>query len=360
MNRIKNLDFKESYILIVIAIYVIYKIGLISLGYIGNSAIPDDVFAHYYNKDSLLYPWIKWDSGHYLNIIMNGYDGKVLPAFFPLYPLAVKTTSLLAFNASPEIMGFFLSGLFLLLALIFLYKLTMLDFDRNISLNSIIFLLLFPFSLFFNLIYAESLLLFLCILSIYFARTNRWHLAGLCGMLATLTKPEGVIIFIPLLMELFVSIKKDKNNFRNLIYIMLVPAGLLIYMIYLKISFNEPFLFIKAQEEWWRVSGNIFTNLVASFSIIKGIFLFCFLLFSYFVFKYIRKSYGIYALAILLTSLSSTFTSLNRHASIIFPIFIFLAYINNKNEIVGNAVKFIFCLFLSYFTVLYVNGYWVG
>jgi len=363
MNRIKFLEFRESYILIVIAIFIIYKIGLVSLGYIGNSAIPDNNYevAHYQiNKDSLLYPWIKWDSVWYLDIIKNGYVGKSLTAFFPLYPLVVKTISQLVFNMSPEIVGLFLSSLFLFLSLIFLYKLTLLDFDRNISLNSIIFLLLFPCSLFFNLIYAESLLLLLTVLSVYLARTNKWHLAGLCGLLASLTKPEGVILFIPLLIELFILIKKDKKYLKNLIYLILVPVGLLIYMLYLKYNFNNPFLFIEAQKEWWRVSGNIFTNLVASFSLIKGIFFICSLLSSYLVFKYIRKSYGIYTLSILLTSLTGTFTSLNRHTSIIFPIFILIAYINNKHEILGSAVKFIFCLFLSYFIVLYVNGYWVG
>lgn len=363
MNR-KFFNLRESYIIILVAIFIIYKLGLVSLGYISNSVIPDNdlQIAHYpIDTHSLLYPWVKWDSVWYMDLIKNGYGGKSLTAFFPLYPLVVKTVSLLAFNISPEMVGLFLSSLFLFLSLMLIYKLTSLDFDRNIALNSVIFFLLFPCSLFFNLIYAESLLLLLTLLSIYLARTNKWFLAGLCGLLASLTKPEGVIILIPLIVELFILIKIDKKYYKNLAYLILIPAGLLIYMLYLKYNFDDPFLFLKAQQEWGRFSGNVFTNLVASFSLIKGIFFAGVLLSSYLVFKYVRKSYGIYALSMLLIPLmSGNFISLNRHTSVIFPIFILLAYINNKYEIFGSAVKFIFTLFLSYFIVLYVNGYWVG
>jgi Gpi18-like mannosyltransferase len=49
-------------------------------------------------------------------------------------------------------------------------------------------------SFYLSAIYPESLFLTLSIGAIYYARLQRWCLAGLLGGLASLTRPEGVLL----------------------------------------------------------------------------------------------------------------------------------------------------------------------
>lgn len=194
-----------------------------------------------------------FDGVHYLRITQDGYAAQYSQAFFPFYPILVRLFSYfipknpaldLAFYTDPAYFysGLILSNAFFLAALYFFYKLIRLDFNKKISILSVIFLLVFPTSFYFGAIYAESLFMFLMVLSIYLLRKNKYFLAAVIIALATATRIFGIFL-IPLYI---IEVIKSKN-WTNLIWSIITPAGVFAYMFFLKINFDNPIYFLTSQ-----------------------------------------------------------------------------------------------------------------
>src|SRR4051812_47826642 len=163
----------------------------------------------------------RWDAGWYYGIATAGYQ--FVPgqqsnlAFFPAYPLLIRAAHSLI--ASPEAVWWFLSGILvsnvaLFVALIYLYLLTRLEFDEEAARRAVIYLLLFPTTLFLSAVYADSLLIALTIGSFFHARRGQWWLAGILAVGATLTRPPGILILIALTVEYAAQCKFNWRNLR--------------------------------------------------------------------------------------------------------------------------------------------------
>ncbi len=329
--------------------------------------------------------WLKsfanWDSGWYLKIASDGYE--YIPetaaniVFFPLYPLLMRWLAWLM-NNQYLLAGIILSHTFLILAIYFFYKLIKIDFSEKVAWRSVLYLLVFPVSFFLISVYTESLFLFLVILSFYLARKRKWLLTGIVGIFLSLTKPWGITICLPLLIEYL-----DQNNFKfkeikaDILWLGLPLLGLLSYMRFLKVKFGSYFLFVSSQTAWhdeyafnfFKIItdyfNNIFINISDNLSYQTSItfdfsFFILALILSILVFFYVRKSYGVYALlATLIPAFSGIMVSMSRYILIIFPIFILLAKFGRK-KIVNSGVMIIFTSLLAYFIILFVNNYWVA
>ena len=131
--------------------------------------------------------WARWDSGFYLEIAKYGYTynptEQTSAAFFPLYPLLIKLLSFM--TTDPVLAGFIVSNTCFYIALIILYKLTLMDFSKVVANRTLIYLALFPTSFFFSAVYTESIFLMLILLAVYAGRKQRWELAGIAGLLAS-------------------------------------------------------------------------------------------------------------------------------------------------------------------------------
>jgi len=326
----------------------------------------------YFNPQSTIDLFLRWDSGWYLSIVQNGYfffpGEESSVAFFPLYPSLVKIFSFSYLDA--RITGFVLSNVALFLAMIYLFRLINLDYeDKTISLNSVIFALIFPASFFFSIFYSESLFLFLSVGCFYYARKNRWFLASLFGYFAALTKPLGVFIFIPILIEYFAptsftDFKLSKIK-RNVLYLLLIPAGLLTYMTYLYIEFKQPLAFLEAEAAWGRGFGLALLKL-ATDSIYDPFYRLIFggfaalsvLILVYLVHSKVRVSYVTHTFVQLLLIFSSgSPESLPRYVSILFPLYLGFALLS-RNKFWDGTLKFFSASFLTLFVILFVNGYW--
>ena len=88
-----------------------------------------------------------------------------------------------------------------LIAVIYLYRLVQREFGEKVASLSVIYLALFPTAFYLSAIYTKSLFLACSVACIYYARTQRWWLAGLCGGLASLTRAQGVLLLIPVVWE---------------------------------------------------------------------------------------------------------------------------------------------------------------
>jgi len=271
VTKIKN---NRKILLNLFLIFLIYEFVIYLLTFLTNY---HDLRAPLGNF-SLIASLIRWDSFHYLEIIGNGYTYPHM-AFFPLYPLLVKFLNL--FIGNIILSAVIISWVSLFLAIFFLFKLIVLKFkDKNIAYLSIIFLLIFPFAIFYSTIYTEALFLFLTVAAFYFLEKRNWLLVGLFACLASATRIFGILLFVVFLL-VYLSDKKFnlKKIDKKLLFILLAPLGLVFYMVFLQIKFGDPFIFLKAQKEWaswgaftvpWQTLSRQF-RLLFDFNLLKNI-----------------------------------------------------------------------------------------
>jgi hypothetical protein len=325
------------------------------------------------NPQSIVDLFFRWDSGWYFSIVQNGYSyfpGKASDvAFFPLYPSLVK---LFSFDlADVKITGIVLSNVALFLAMIYLFRLVKLDYQNTkIPLNSVIFALIFPASFFFSIFYAESLFLFLTVACFYYARKNRWFLSSLFGFFAALTRALGVFIFIPILIEYvaptsFKDLKFSKIK-KDILCLLLIPAGLLTYMTYLYLRFNEPLAFLKAEIAWSRGFALGLFTLKSALSYdpfykftFLGFVALSILMLVYLIHSKVRISYIAHtAIQLFLILSSGLLESFPRYISVLFPMYLGFAIIA-RNRFWEETLKLVSASLLTLFVILFVNGYWL-
>jgi len=329
----------------------------------------------------MLSAWANFDGVYYLLIAAKGYT--VNAGFFPLFPLLLHAVSvlfgsLIAFDLIQYLTALILVSLGFLLSLIVLYKLIKLDYKDNVAIFTIVFTLIFPTSFFYAGIYSESFFLLLSIASFYFARTNRWFLASLCGAFLTATRLVGIAI-IPALVSEFVKNEKSLLKLKSL-FLFISPLGILSYMLFNFLKWGDPFYFIQAQGAFHNersvdsivfIPQTIFRYINILTTVSPGIFewwialleisTFSFVSIMFFVAwkKKIRISYILFALiCFLIPTSTGTFTGLPRYALVLFPIFIALALV--KNKFVKIAYSVIGFSLLMILLALFSKGYYIA
>lgn len=329
----------------------------------------------------LFLPWANFDGVYYMLIAANGYT--VNAGFFPLFPLSIHLATsifanIIAFDAIQYFTVLTLVSLYFLLSLMIMHKLIRIDYKENIAVWSIVFMLLFPTSFFFAAFYSESLFLLLTLSSFYFARRKRWILAGVCGGLLTATRLVGIAIIPALVCEF---IKSEKTLFKKKsLYLLIAPLGTFAYMWFNLQKWGNAFYFIEAQGNLQNnrtVDGIVFIpqTIFRYFKIISTVspsqfeWFVALLEITTFVFvsvllyvawkKKIRFSYLLFAvLAILIPTLSGTFSGLPRYSLVLFPIFIALALLKNKVPQIVYLVTGAILLFILF--MLFSKGYYIA
>jgi hypothetical protein len=201
--------------------------------------------------------WSHWDGEHYVALAMGGYlhpPDNVSPAFFPLYPLLLRSfAELFGGPISKEALSVWaplLSLLFLPFAFYFIYHIALDGWGERVARGTVLILAFFPTTFFLNAAYTESVFLALSAGSLWAMRVRRdLLLACVLAGFAAATRNVGVFLVAPLMYEWI----KDIERFRwRGIYLLLAPGGLLAYMGYLWVRFGDPLLFYSAQESWGR------------------------------------------------------------------------------------------------------------
>src|SRR5437868_2436707 len=213
---------------------------------------------------TVLRSWYHWDVISFENIATRGYVYRDNAAFFPLYPwLEREVSALLHIHTNVFLGGMLITNLAFLAALIVLYRLVEVEFDRATAGRTTLYLAIFPTALFFFAAYNESLFLFFMLFSFYAMRRGSWWLAGLSGGLAALTRSAGLALLLVFLYEfarqVFPALReawRDKRHMQGLKLLSgllaapLIPMGLGIYAYYLNRRFHDPFAFSHAEAHW--------------------------------------------------------------------------------------------------------------
>jgi hypothetical protein len=325
-----------------------------------------------------------WDSGWYFDIAKRGYyfqaGHQSSVAFFPLYPMLMRAGAW-PFGGSDRALwlsGIVVSCTAFVLALIVLHRFTERVLgSHEVARRAVIYLAIFPFSLFFTRVYTESVFLLTTVLAVSRAWDRRWVQAGLWGALATLCRPNGILIGLPLgLMALELDANPSLRALAGRVAALLpVPLALAAYSAYVYTLSGDPLGWLTAQSQWgnsignppWRLLLTMIGQLVkhgwydyffvapdAPFRLFHGLTALLFLIFIPAIFKRLGVAMGAYVLVSLLVPLSATaLEGIGRYAAVLFPAFILAGTI--KSSRAHELILIVFSLFHALFICLFVT-----
>lgn len=333
--------------------------------------------------DTLPRLWNRTDAPHYQGIAQNWYvtegDARLHIVFFPLYPLLTRLFS---------IGGNYFSGAMLLTALcaagsaILAYELAALDMERKDALFTATLLSVFPGSIFLAAPMTESLFLLLCLGCMLAVRKKRYPVAGLLGGLAAFTRSVGVLLVLPV----FIEVSKDWLRSRpstpgdiakRICSVCIIPLGTAGYLLINYLVTGSAFTFLTYQSQHWSqqlgpffstaaYQTDLFITNISSgkLQLAYGLFLpnlicaFGFLGLLLPSMNKLRPSYSGYALLYFAVSIGCTWLlSGPRYLAVCFPIAFAIARLTEKRKLIRLAAGILLLISMLVYLYMFVTGY---
>lgn len=359
-----------------LALLIGTRLALMAIGVVAIALLPIgprhlDLMPHLPALDM----WAQWDAQHYVNIAVRGYDPPTAPesniAFFPLYPLLIRLVLMAVGRVDTQtgaFVGLVISNVALFFSLLYLSALIARDFSISLARRVVLYVLVFPTTLFLSSVYAEPVFLAAAVASLYHARAGEWGRSGVAGALAALTRPFGVLLLFPIAVELY----RQHARPRSWLALIGPPLGLALFIGYLWWLFGDPLAYFHAGTTWgrglhapwdvligyingplqafdWTYSWLDLVSIIAMVAIvIVGI-------------KLVPASYSSYSAAGLVFAMSTgvAWFSASRHALALFPIIVVLALLGWRYK-AFNWAWLAFSIFIAVaFMVREAVGYWV-
>jgi hypothetical protein len=384
-----------EWIIVPLLAFLISRMVVFAAAVIGDLMLPADP-GHWDPTpgNHLLGLWARWDSQWYDWIVNEGYwlrpGQRSNVAFFPMYPLIISTIKPILGN-NAVLAGVLVSNIAFLAALIFLYRLTDLEFgDRQGAGRTVVYLAIFPTAFFFSMMYSESLFLLFTVAAFYFARRHLWAWAALMGLLASATRVIGVLTWGFLMWEwlrihgwtiesihrretwgnLWLALRKD---WFSVLIIAVIPLGLLSYMAFLQLTFKDPIAFSTVQSAWGRENIGPIAVVLADIKdiVVEGASqgtvarvlnlatLITFTGASVIVWRKLGAGYAIYTLLAILIPSTSASQSLIRYAIVCFPVFM-IAGVYGRNIYLDRIWLVLSGMLLGILTIIFVNWVFVA
>lgn len=252
---------------------------------------------------------------------------------------------------------------------VYLYKLAAWELGVGAARRAVLFLSIFPYAFFFGGIMTESLFFLTTAAGLWYIRRHHWWLAGVIGILASMTRMHGILLIGAAAAELV----EDrgyfdwKEIFRRLPALLLPVLGTLIYLLLNWQVGGDPFTFTVMQEHWsqgfcwisdtlWYVLQNALsyqTEAVRYQLWIPTILLFpVFFALAVYARKRMRSMYVLYGYVYLVLNYSlSWLLSAGRYLSCALPFFLFMAALTEKRRwltilaAVGMSIGFVITLY---------------
>ncbi|HZB35379.1 MAG TPA: mannosyltransferase family protein [Gaiellaceae bacterium] len=193
--------------------------------------------------------WARWDSVWFLRIAEHGYGAaeEASAAFYPLYPLLVGVLGRLLLG------HYVLAGVLISLAatlgsLALLHRLAEAKLGLEGARRAVLYLAVFPFAVFLQAVYSESLFLFLALGAFVLAERGNFLGAGVGAGLAWLTRPLGVA----LLPALALIAWRAPRRGQALLRLGAAPVLFALYPLWLWWRLDDPLAFARAEDVWSR------------------------------------------------------------------------------------------------------------
>lgn len=410
-----NSKLKKNVVILIISLFILSRGIMLFEGYLGKNLFSSYTTPpKYQTRDYVIWKsktmelpqmlrdtkffnlddFTKFDAGWYLKVAKNGYDKYKMsvkhPAanwvFFPLYPMMIKGVHMIFPSIDYRLIGIILSNIFFIIALIYLYKfcIEFMKFNRNSAIMALIFLLIYPTSLYFSIMYTESLFLLLSILTIYYTYKKNYFAAIIFAALSTATRVPGFINVFLVLMTMLYQGRKEFNLKlvgKIILYGVISGIPLFLYFMYLKGLTGDFLAAIHEEFNWGRKTTlplyayfkYIFIPYFAAYggwdnglisfvmtTAVFGIYL------GVFIYDYIKKHvdvqegiFFVYGLLLLLMpyATATSMTSIVRYMMVSIPVFIYLARYAEKNKVINFLYTSLFFGLSTIYVIAFINNY---
>ncbi len=371
----------QNHIVRLIIFIIASRLFLFAIGYLSiagyNKSNVENITVKYSYLEQELSAFGRADAQWYISIAENGYDikppaagEKTNWAFYPLWPLSIKCFDFIIPDSL--IAGILLCNLLFIAAMVVLYKLLIIDYEKETVYSSLLLVIIFPASYFFMRPGNESLFLLLTALTFLFAKKNKWILVGIFTTLAVMTRIQGLLLGLPLFYIYYKQWKETKKLNLRILSLILVPATFLLFLFYLHSLTGDMFANFHENGAWDYGVGYPFVELFnfilhpsiidfygwdlapLSFAgIIAAIALFIYML----KLKSFPKEYIIYTfLSLFLILARYSMEGTLRYMIPIFPLFIAGALIITKRKFTYNLVFYLFIVLQAFYFVAFVNS----
>ena len=281
---------------------------------------------------------LAWDGGWYESIARHGYSasGAQSVRFYPAFPLAGRLLGAVpGIGDGPALV--ILANLCALAAMAALVVLVRHDLgDADLARRSGWLLGLAPPAYVLVLGYADAALLLCSVVTFLGARTGRWWWAAAGGLVAGLVRPVGVLLVVPVAVELWQQRRTARSGRRWVprIAALVAPvAGTAAFLGWVGAQFGDPWLPLRVQQQRGHRGGITVPLSAMAHDVASAVHghhlgsalhipwaLVCLALLVV-VFRRMPLAYGAFAAAVLVVSLSSSnLDSFERYALGAFPL----------------------------------------
>lgn len=228
-------------------------------------------FGHTPSFADYLQSLCRWDCSWYVRIATDGYDGYPTAnqtnvgrwAFFPLYPLMVRTVGTVF---QLEILSAAVLTSTVLACAACLVAWPLLGKDSRAYALLCAYVLSGPLSFHFTSVLTEPLFLLLTSCVLLALKRSNYLAAGAFSALLSATRLVGVFIVLASLLKIYQDYRLQRpgkpfaywilGKPQILVAILISPAGLFAYMLYLRVTVGDGLAFGHVQRAFGRVAGN--------------------------------------------------------------------------------------------------------
>jgi hypothetical protein len=245
MSRLGRLDVghaARTFLLIRVAIWVATAFTLLWAPLRGSTISPFRAYDAL--SDTLFGTFAQWDSVWFIHIADHGYDSKQITAFFPLYPILVHGLS--EVTRSTVVAGVLISLAAAAVAAGVLYRIARPLLGPQGASDTVLYVALYPIAYVVTALYSDTLFLALASASFLAAQRRKSVAAGVLGGLAVATRIVGLALLPALIVLLWPRERTVRDSVR-LAPLLLLPAALGAYALYLQHRFGDWLAFVHAQ-----------------------------------------------------------------------------------------------------------------
>lgn len=212
-----------------------------------------------------------WDCLRYVTVAEHGYptaptavDHMENWAFFPLFPLLIRATTVLTALSAPT--AAILLGKLLFLGSIYAFILFAGKYRGSIPpYYAALVVALSPYAVYGNSGYTEPLFLLLSCVFFVFLKDRRYLACGLIGMLLSASRVQGVLVAVSYALVVLPQLRAANWEQRKEMVLggLLIPLGMGLFMLHLYRLTGDALAFVHVQKAWGRMFGNPLTVIAA-------------------------------------------------------------------------------------------------
>lgn len=290
-----------------------------------------------------------YDGGWYRDIAQHGYAA--LPReglrFFPLYPLLGRWLGVVFLDHTAAALVVLANGAALALVAL-VHRLVLRETqDRRVAARAAWYAAVFPAALSLALAYAEPLMMLAAVGMFLALRSRRWLPAAALGVVAGLTRPVGVLLMVPAVVEAARGWRDTGGRERaaRLGAVVAPGVGMAAYLAWVGAVYGDPLdpFNVQSRHDLRGASVDPITHVVDSVrDLVHGVrfgtsmhlvWLAVFLLLLVVVARRLPASYAAYAAATLVLGMTaSNISSFDRYVFSTFPFVIGVALLTERHD----------------------------